>query len=204
MEYNNFKNLEAGNNKFGIPRLELAVYLRDNVLNQLDKQNFIENGTLLGAYRNNKFIDHDDDFDFGILLNSKNEIYEIQDKISKLLPSKYKCRLIKSYCSKLEIYQPNFGSYKLSGPKYNEADYHYVTIDIQCYIKVDNSYKSLYYIYPYDIIINKNDILPLKKIKLENEYFNCPKNIETFLKLQYGSIDPKAKFNSITCKYELN
>ena len=144
MEYNNFKNIEAGNNKFGIPRLELAVYLRDNVLNQLDKQNFIENGTLLGAYRNNKFIDLDDDFDFGILLTFKEEIYEIQDKISKLLPSKYKCRLIKSYCLKLEIYQPSFGSYKLLGPKYNGADYHYVTIDIQSYIKEGNSYKVLY------------------------------------------------------------
>ena len=65
MEYNNFKKTDAGCDKYGIPRLKLAVYLRDNVLDQLDKHTFIENGTLLGAYRNQKFIPHDDDFDFG-------------------------------------------------------------------------------------------------------------------------------------------
>ena len=80
MEYNNFKKPDAGCDKYGIPRLKLAVYLRDYVLNQLDKHTFIENGTLLGAYRNQKFIPHDDDFDFGILLENKDEMYKIEKK----------------------------------------------------------------------------------------------------------------------------
>ena len=53
MEYNNFKNLDAGNDKYGEPRLKIATYLRDNILNKLEQTWFIENGTLLGAYRDN-------------------------------------------------------------------------------------------------------------------------------------------------------
>ena len=38
---------------------------------------------------------------------------------------------------------------------------------------------------------------------LEGEYFLVPKNCETILKTTYGSLDPKAKLNSKTGKYEL-
>lgn len=86
MEYNNFKKPDSGCEKYGIPRLELASYLRDNILNKLDKSYFIENGTLLGAYRNQKFIPHDDDFDYGILIDLKEEMYDLNLKISNLLP----------------------------------------------------------------------------------------------------------------------
>ena len=37
---------------------------------------------------------------------------------------------------------------------------------------------------------------------LEREYFPVPKNCETILKM-YGSLDPKAKYNCKTGKYEL-
>ena len=42
---------------------------------------------MLGAWRNNKFIAHDDDFDFGMLIESKDDIKPIFDIISKLLPN---------------------------------------------------------------------------------------------------------------------
>jgi len=48
--------------------------LRDEVLDKLNLSWYIENGTLLGAWRNGKFIKHDDDFDIGVLINSKEEI----------------------------------------------------------------------------------------------------------------------------------
>ena len=46
-------------------------------------------------------------------------------------------------------------------------------------------------------------ILPINKIKLENEYFNCPNKIKLFLEKNYGSLDPVAKYNSETGKYHL-
>ena len=74
MEHNNFKKPDAGCDKYGDQRLELAKLLRDEVFDKLNLSWYIENGTLLGAWRNGKFIKHDDDFDIGVLINSKEEI----------------------------------------------------------------------------------------------------------------------------------
>jgi len=112
MEWNNYKKIDAGCDIYGKQRLEIAVYLRDNILNKYNNY-FIENGTLLGAYRNGKFIAHDDDFDFALLLDSKNEIKDIFNFIKDNLKSEYKCRLIDSYCDKIEIYNPIYGKYNL-------------------------------------------------------------------------------------------
>lgn len=38
---------------------------------------FMENGTLLGAWRSGKFIPHDDDFDFGLLVPSCEGVYAL-------------------------------------------------------------------------------------------------------------------------------
>jgi len=203
MEYNNYKNIDAGNDKYGGPRLKLATYLRDNVLNKLNKTWFIENGTLLGAFRNNKYINNDDDFDIGILINSKDEIKNISKKILTFLPIHYKLRLIDSYCNKIEIYEPKYGDYILKGPQYNGCNFHYVTVDLQFYLKENNYYQQLYFLFPYEIKINHDIIYPLKKITLENEIFHTPNKVEDFLKLLYGSIDKKAKYNIKTHRYEL-
>ena len=50
MEWNNYKKNDAGCEKYGKPRLELAVYMRDNVFLHLEKTWFIENGTLIFGY----------------------------------------------------------------------------------------------------------------------------------------------------------
>ena len=125
------------------------MFLKDNVFNHLKHPIFIENGTLLGAWRDHKFIIHDDDFDFGILVDSLEEINSIYNIIGENLPNYYKYRLVEGYANKIEIYDPAFGNYKLLGSAYNNADYHYITVDLQFYIKdTDNSYRCLYYINP--------------------------------------------------------
>ena len=82
------KNKNSGNTKYGIERINLAKYLRDEILILIENKYFIENGTLLGAWRNNKLIDHDDDFDFAVLIDSTNEISEIfsliRDNLNKV------------------------------------------------------------------------------------------------------------------------
>lgn len=201
MEWNNFKKQDAGCDKYGKQRLELAVYLRDNILYKYNNY-FIENGTLLGAYRNGKFIAHDDDFDFTFLLNSLEEINDFYNYINENLDKKYKCRILNTYANKLEIYNPDYGSYELLGPQYNNNDYHYVTIDIQFYIKKGNYYHCLYDGKTDEDKIEHDIIFPLKKIMLEGEYFNCPNDTEKFLVINYGSIKEGAKYNKITKKYE--
>ena len=201
MEWNNYKNIDAGCNKYGKYRLELATFLKDNFLNSVDWT--IENGTLLGAWRNGKFIQHDDDFDVAIYIDDKSSINKVFKKIQEIIPQKYSCRLINTNSDKIEVFEPNLGKYILQGPKYNNADYHYNTVDLQFYLKNNkNEYESLYYIGD-KLIITQNIIFPIKSIKLENESFNCPSDTQIFLENNYGSIDTNAKYNNKTCKYEL-
>ena len=52
--------------RFGKPRLDLALFLRDNVLDKFDFPWMrIEAGT-----RSGRFIPHDDDFKIALLLNT--------------------------------------------------------------------------------------------------------------------------------------
>ncbi len=207
MEKTNFKKEDAGCDKYGEQRLELAVYLKNNILNDMKNEWFIENGTLLGAWRNGTFIPHDDDFDMVILIDTLNDIKIIYEKINKkLINTKYKARLISEYAYKIEIYDESYGDYKLIGKAYNGANYHYVTLDLQFYVKVnENQYKYLYFINPSNssFIFDKDLLLPVKKIKLENEYFNAPSKIKNFLEKHYGSLDPNASYNSKTGYYEI-
>ena len=85
-EWNNYKN--------GKPRLEPALFLRDNVLDKLDLPWMIEAGTLLGAWRSGGFIPHDDDFDIALLFNTddwEEMLSRVFSEIKELLPTRYEC-----------------------------------------------------------------------------------------------------------------
>lgn len=206
-EHNNFKIPGTGNNVYGKQRLELAIHLRDTVLPMIKRPFFVENGTLLGAWRNGKFIEHDDDFDFGVLLDSapnpRGEALSILGCIEKHLGPGYKCRLVTTYATKIEVYDPSWGSYMLS-PKYGGADYHYVTADLQFYCETEvGGFQQMYYLGSPTPVVRKDRILPLSKIVLEGEPFPAPRRTEEFLVDNYGSLDPAAKYSSVTGKYHV-
>ena len=205
MEKNNSKKPDAGCDKYGKQRLELSLFVKNNVLKFIPNTWFIENGTLLGAWRDQKFIPHDDDFDIAILLNSIEEISKIYNLITDFLSnSKYKARLIDTYSLKIEIYDDSFGKYVLPAIKYNNADFHYVTLDLQFYLNNSNNvYEKLYFINPIKNFYEKDLLIPTQEILLEGEIFNAPCKIEQFLEKTYGSLDKNAVYNSKTGLYEL-
>merc|ERR1711971_721747 len=101
----------------------------------------IEAGTLLGAWRNGKFIPHDDDFDYAMFFNTfePSEACNVLRKLkmhmdSFLESTPYETRLISTYADKLELFDPRHGTFVLPGEFYHGANYHYVTIDVQAYI----------------------------------------------------------------------
>lgn len=127
------KLLGAGCDKWGTERLALAIIVR-NWLDKAQHSWFIESGTLLGAWRNGRFIAHDDDFDIALVIDTEDVTGELQrqcDIMSAALPAPYECRVTSSYCDKIEVFDPTHGDYALLGDQYLGARFHYVTIDLQ-------------------------------------------------------------------------
>ncbi|XP_028390777.1 uncharacterized protein LOC114515679 [Dendronephthya gigantea] len=201
---NNFKTPGTGMDVWGKQRLELGVLLRDKVLNELNIPWVVENGTLLGAYRSGKFIPHDDDFDIALFFesNPSDIVPDILNKLKQLLPEPYEARYVSNYAQKIEVYDPTYGSFNLCGPQYNGADFYYVCADLQFYQRFDNIYRCLYFIQANVVEIPVQTLFPLRSISLESQTFQAPNNVENYLKCQYGSISPTAKFNPSTGLYE--
>ena len=70
--------MSHGCDRWGPQRLKLAGLLVDIVVPARFGL-FIENGTLLGAYRSGGFIAHDDDFDFGMIIHDRKQIEEVHE-----------------------------------------------------------------------------------------------------------------------------
>ena len=158
--------------KYGDARMKLAVFLRDNVLNKLNIPWTIENGTLLGAWRNGKFILHDDDFDIALFFETDPipRVPAMSEKVQQLLAAPYKARYVSSYADKIEVYDPTHGEYSLLGPHNEGASYHHCTVDLQFYERCEDSedaYKCMYYANPCVRKVYEKDIYPLSRITLE-------------------------------------
>ena len=205
-EWNNYKNPQSGMDRYGDQRMKLAILLRDNILNELGFPWIVENGTLLGAWRNGKFIPHDDDFDIAMFFenDAKSRLPDVMRKIKHLLPPQYDIRMIDTYTDKLEVFDASYGSYMYNpsykcpdphAPTYPTMVYYHVTVDIQPYQRIGNVYRSLYKNHPRLIELNCDDVLPLGSITLEGEIFQAPGKVESVLKTVYGSLSTKAKYN---------
>lgn len=186
--------MDIGARVWGKQMMALAVTLRDNVLPKTYNF-FIENGTLLGAFRDGNLIPHDDDFDFGVIISDISEIDFVYNYISDHLPEPYCIRRISSYADKLEVYDPTYGAYKLIGEHYHGADFHYVTVDIQFHLQTGPLCKCLYrqpgtqWKFPISMVY------PLSQLSIEGETFNGPRYPKDLLELRYGCIEKDAVYD---------
>lgn len=203
-KFNPLKNAGKGCDIYGKDRLSLALIVK-KILNRLKVDWIIESGTLLGAYRSKKFIPHDDDFDIAIIFQNKNSVKNINNICSKIrlqLPKPLECRIIDTYSDKIEVYDPTKGKYILAAPRYNGADYYNVIVDIQAfYCNEHMNIISTYRIAPTSLIYDYDSIYPIKNIKLEDNIFNSPNNVEKFLETTYGYLGADAKYNPSSGKY---
>jgi len=198
----------SGCDIYGNQRLAVAQIVKGLLEEYVPNQWFIESGTLLGAYRSGKFIPHDDDFDIGVVWESDPvaELGKLNDAISNLLPAPLSCRVVSSYCDKIEVFDPTEGIYTLVGDRYGGADYHHVTVDLQAYT-VSQDKRTVFPLYraspfrpwkvPYDAVF------PCEQIELEGVVFKAPAQVKDFLESIYGSLEKDAVYDSETGKYVL-
>lgn len=143
----------------------------DEILTKNNQKYFLTDGTLLGAIRENKFIEHDTDIDIGIFINDYN--IDIEKEILK------KFRLNNRLGNLKDGYEISF--------VHPET---YVTIDIFIfYIENDFTWTNTFFItlerecrikYKY----NFKDTI---QIKFNNKIFNVPNPPEEYLEKKYGS-----------------
>ncbi|MCP4233294.1 MAG: LicD family protein [Aestuariibacter sp.] len=195
------KARDVGNDIYGAARLELAKLVKP-VLDNTGLTWYLDGGTLLGAYRDEKQIPHDDDFDIAVYLPNFGEadLATLQTKIASLIPTPYQVRMVTSYAHKLEIFDSTSSTFMLPA-QYQGADFHTVTVDIQ--IMTD---APVGVIYVNDMLghvhVPKDAITPTGEITCDGHIFNSPHNIVGFLEAQYGYIGTDAVFNSATMRYD--
>lgn len=217
------QNLEEAKRKtslYGPQRVALSLVVKD-ILNDIGTTWTIDAGTLMGAWRDSgKMLEHDDDFDFvifapGIDQHSSTRdkrclefLSALQSEFSERLPHPYKCRIVDSYCKKLEVYDPEQGDYPFNPLPNVLTNYHNVTCDIM--IILTSYYGMNMYLQHEKLRHVKIDSkhffndgeLEQPTIEYEGHIYNCPSNPEGYLKDLYGYVGRNAVYNFDTKFYE--
>ena len=188
--------------KYGPLRTKLAEKLKPILNDYKDLNWFLDSGTLLGAHRDGTMLLHDDDFDLGFYLPEKDVEY-MEKLCEHLIEKGFNARTVHTYATKIEIFDPEYGKYKLQN-RIGNPDFHNVTIDLTMYVKTD--FKNITFLHEFtekcEISIPLDSLFPLTDIEYEKSVWPAPNKTEEFLTSVYGYIGTNAIFNPKTCKYE--
>lgn len=193
----------VGNDLHGEARLELAKLVRD-ALNRIGAVWYLDAGTLLGAWRSQSLIPHDDDFDTAIYLpnfSGEEDLFELKTEIERSLPDPYTVRVVTSYAMKVEIFDPSSDCYLLPMPYYRGADFHTVTVDIQ--VMTDSDDGSVVYLHDMldHVKVPKDCLEPTGEIVCVGATFASPFDVVGFLEALYGYTGADCEFDTETKKY---
>jgi hypothetical protein len=170
------------------PRLERLLSLLSDILNEARIEYWLDQGTLLGAHRNGKFIPRDSDVDLAI--RSEEHFTAVPELLEAQLPNAYDWERKGSHCRGYRVWLTAGGSFRGSfGGK--EIEWPLVACDLMFYRhrEDDNSYSLQYQGFGVDALsIPEGLIFPLSTIEFEKRVYPCPSSAEEYLTIQYGYI----------------
>ena len=187
----NEQDVIAANRKLHPQQVELLSILSD-ILNTAKIEYWIDQGTLLGAYRHGKFIARDSDTD--IAIKNEEQFESLLELLKSKLPNNYDCERKGSHCRGYRIWLKTAGTFKGTFEG-REIQWPLVCCDAMFY-KYNEQDKT--YVQQYDgfgvetFFIPEAVIFPLNQIEFEGSMYPCPTRLDEYLKIQYGYIGESA------------
>ncbi|TYB82123.1 LicD family protein [Maritimibacter fusiformis] len=145
------------------------------VLSDLGYEAFINSGTLLGAVRENRFLEHDDDFDIAVVLKIEDPeqaisaFYRLHEDLKR--SGRFVIRPLE---------RANSPILKILLPDSKKHDPHFDVFPAWLM-------EGKFHIWPYTSgILDESDVLPLGKQSIGGINFPAPRDAEKTLALNYG------------------
>lgn len=183
----NEQEVIAANRKIH-PQLEKLLSVLSDILNSAKIEYWIDQGTLLGAYRHGKFIARDSDID--VAIKNEEQFESLPELLKSKLPNIYASERKESHCRGYRIWLKTGGTFKGTFEG-REIQWPLVCCDVMFYqyYEQDKTYVQQYQGFGVDtFFIPKIVIFPLDRIEFEGSMYPCPNRIEEYLEIQYGYI----------------
>jgi phosphorylcholine metabolism protein LicD len=183
----NEQEVIAANRKIH-PQLEELLSVLSGILNSAKIEYWIDQGTLLGAYRHGKFIARDSDID--IAIKNEEQFESLPELLKSKLPNIYASERKESHCRGYRIWLKTGGTFKGTFEG-REIQWPLVCCDVMFYQynEQDKTYVQQYQGFGVDTsFIPEIVIFPLDRIEFEGSMYPRPNRIEEYLEIQYGYI----------------
>jgi phosphorylcholine metabolism protein LicD len=170
------------------PQIRELLSVVADILDKAKVEYWIDQGTLLGAYRSGKFIARDSDAD--IAIRNEEHFDLLLNLLTTELPNAYGCERKGSHCKGYRIWLKDGGTFRGSYEG-REIEWPLVACDAMFYSynENDDTYIQQYEGFGVDtFLFPPNVIFPLGQVEFENRMYPCPAETERYLEIQYGYI----------------
>ena len=196
VDTNNYESVVKHNAKYKEMRMD-ALKIVMEIFAEAKVRYWLDCGSLLGAWRDNKIMPHDFDIDLSIL--GEEDFERARAALTRNLPKRYSVQHGTEYADKLEVDDDESGTYTLP----DGVVWPNVSIDINKYVqREDGTLKQLYH--NYNLAERRYQLewlLPFSDILFEGVWLPCPREIEPYLEEMYGYLGTDFKYDPVSMKF---
>ena len=179
------------------PQIKELLSVLSSILSIARTEYWIDQGTLLGAYRHGKFIARDSDVD--IAIRNEEHFEALPELLGSELPSTYAWERKENHCRGYKVWLKTGGTFNGTFEG-RDIQWPQVVCDVMFYNfnKQDKTYVQQYQGFGVETFFTPETVIfPLEQIEFEGSMYPCPNQLEEYLEIQYGYIgegafwDPK-------------